>query len=269
MITKEFFVVCVLVFNMSCYTRTNFLEEDDGDVLEYKKTPPITYVKSKYEHTWEGIDYLWYPAQNPKKLWILCNGATVDRYTMWSWFWDSNEVWEDTSYLFLKDDDIRWYLGTKDRPLTQVYCDLITHIMKESGLSAENVMMIGHSMGGYAALHLGLRLGVKGIVALRAQTNWQINSTYFSIKKLADVWVDIDKLIEDLNYIPLMYLQFGEFQADKDAGEICVDALLKKRSFIIVEKTLNTNHTGYHPTKEYLTYIVDSLYNRPIDTKDK
>jgi len=219
----------------------------------------MDYVKSKYQIALHGIDCLWYPAKNPKQLWVLCNGATANRYTMWSWFWDADESWDDVSYLFLKDDQIRWYLGTAEQPLTDTYCAIITEVMQKSHLTSNDVFTIGHSMGGYAALHFGLLLGVKGILALRPQIDWFNGIQFFSIKKLADLWVNINDLILTSAQVPSIYLQFGEFGPDKGAGETCINALLEKEAFMMIEKTLNTSHTGYHPTKDYLVSITNCL----------
>lgn len=111
------------------------------DTQECKYDPMhIAYVKSKYEQSFYGIDVLFYPAKNPQRLYILCNGATVGKYTMWSWFWRDDEAWEDTAYLFLKDDAIRWYLGTQEEPLADTYCAIIATVMEWCGLTANQVL---------------------------------------------------------------------------------------------------------------------------------
>jgi hypothetical protein len=222
-------------------------------IIEYTvRSGLIEYVKSTYEHTLFGIDYLFYPASNPKRLYILCNGATVGKYTMWSWFWRDDELWDDTAYLFLKDDAICWYLGTAENPLMQTYSDLIRAIMHYCTLTEKETYIIGHSMGGYAALHFGLHLGLAGVFALRPQIDWQSASTYFSVKKLKNVWIDLDTYVMQSSYIPKIYLQFGEFGPDKEAGNKFLHALITRKAFVIVEKTDNESHTGYHPTKEYI-----------------
>ena len=225
-------------------------------IIEYKCLHSIDYVKEKYEVTIHGIDCLFYPARNPKRLWVLFNGATVNRYTMWSWFWREDEAWEDTAFLFLKDDQIRWYFGTQDKPLTQTYCDITRQVMQQCNLSNNQVFTIGHSMGGYAAIYFGLQLQVKGIFALRPQIDWQNAVQFFSVKKLRDVWVDLDQLIKQSVHLPLFFLQFGEFGPDKDAGLQFVDALLKKNTLFFVQKMDNLLHTGYRPDKKFIEQML-------------
>ena len=48
---------------------------------------------------------MFYPAKKAVRLVIIFNGATKNRYMMFSHFWNNKEVWPDTAYLFLKDDD--------------------------------------------------------------------------------------------------------------------------------------------------------------------
>src|ERR1700722_10921420 len=208
---------------------------DDG-VAELRGDPAlITYVKSSYERTMHGINYLLYPAQNPQQLWILFNGATPGKYTMWSWFWREDEAWDTTAYLFLKDDDIRWYLGSAEEAKTTAYLDIITHVMDELGLEPSQICTIGHSMGGYAALYYGLQLAVGSIYVFRPQVTWDAAVTYYSIKKLHDVWVDIDKLVRAELTLPSIYIQYGEFMPDKLGGKALVDAYIEQQGTIIVE----------------------------------
>lgn len=234
-------------WHQSAFAFIDIKEED------YKYDPvQIAYVKSIYEQSLYGIDFLFYPAKQPQRLYVLCNGATIGKYTMWSWFWRDDEVWEDTAYLFLKDDAIRWYLGTQEEPLTDTYCAIINTVMHWCGLTANQVYTIGHSMGGYAALHFALKLGLAGAFVLRPQIDWQTAAQYFSVKKLQDIWVDLDMLVRTATNIPLLYLQYGEFVPDKQAGLHLLAALIEKKAFVILEKTTNEEHTGYHPSKVYI-----------------
>ncbi len=226
---------------------------DVDEVPECKVGPLIDYVKEKYEVNIHGIDCLFYPAKHPKRLWILFAGATINRYTMWSWFWRKNEDWDETACLFLKDDQIRWYFGTEEKPLTQTYCDIINHFITKCNLSTEDVYAIGHSMGGYAAIRFALLLRLQGVFALRPQINWEYGYTYFfSIKKLKTMWVNLDELLLQSDHVPFVYLHFGDFGPDKDAGKKFVNALMQKHAFAIIEKTENPSHMGYHLTKAFI-----------------
>jgi len=231
----------------------NFLVQAADPVVEHRTTAEhIAYVKSIYEDTMHGIDYLFYPARSPKQLWVLFNGATPGKYTMWSWFWRDDENWDEVAYLFLKDDDIRWYLGSVDEPKTQLYLDIITTVMRDLGLEPSQLCTIGHSMGGYAALYYGLLLGAGSIYVFRPQVTWEAAVTYYSVKKLRDIWVDIDTLVRAQPVIPHLYLQYGEFMPDKLSGKALIDAYTERHGVMIVERTDHSEHLGYHPTKEQI-----------------
>lgn len=242
---------------------------DIEEIAEFKNDPNlITYVKNKYEQVVHGTAYLVYPAKTPKQLWVLFNGATVGRYTMWSWFWRPAEDWDDVAYLFLKDDDIRWYLGSKSEPKTEVYSGIINTVMQSLNLEPQQVCTIGHSMGGYAALYYGLLIGAGCIYVFRPQVTWDAAVTYYSIKKLQNIWVNIDSLILNAPTIPSLYLQYGEFLPDKKAGHALVDAYRERHGTMIVERTAHQEHVGYYPTKEhiqetieYLLYYAQSVVN--------
>ena len=238
--------LCLCLITLRSYGDSDWASELRGNKI------PIAYVKSKYEQTMHGIEYLFYPAKDPQQLWVLFNGATPGKYTMWSWFWRDDEAWDTIAYLFLKDDDIRWYLGSAERPKTEVYSDIIMAAMASLGLDSSQVCMVGHSMGGYAALYYGLLLSAGSVYVFRPQVTWEAAVTYYSIKKLRDVWVDIDTLVQSVPLVPILYLQYGEFLPDKLSGQALVNAYLERRSVIMTEHTMHTDHIGYHPTKEQL-----------------
>jgi predicted esterase len=227
---------------------------------EYKyNTHLIDYVKERYEHTLHDVSYLVYPAQKPTQLWVLFNGATASKYTMWSWFWRPDEDWDDVAYLFLKDDDIRWYLGSTKEPKTEVYMDIICSVMRSLQLQPEQVCMIGHSMGGYAALYYGLLLSVGCVYVFRPQVTWEAAVTYYSIKKLHEVWKDIDQLVSQVERIPPLYIQYGEFEPDKRAGHALIDVYKERYGIMIVEHTEHQEHIGYHPTQQEIEKTIEYL----------
>lgn len=248
-------VVCVIF--VMCGVFSAFASDP---VVENRSTAElIAYVKSNYEHVMHGVEYLLYPAQHPKQLWVLFNGATPGKYTMWSWFWRDDEEWNETAYLFLKDDDIRWYLGSSDAPKTHVYLDIITTVMQSLGLEPSQVCTIGHSMGGYAALYYGLLLGAGCVYTFRPQVTWDAAETYYSVKKLRDVWIDIDTLVREQSKVPPLYLQYGEFLPDKLSGKALIDAYAEHHGVMIVERTDHLEHLGYHPTKEQIEQTISFL----------
>jgi len=235
-------LLCSYIFSSTCLAH----------IHESKKNYSIEYIKKKYETSVYGIDCLFYPAKTPKKLYILFTGAVSNIYTMYSWFWKENEDWKNTAYLFLKDDDVRAYLGTEKNPKLSIYQAVIEHFIQYCDIPHKSVYTLGHSMGGFAAIYFTLKLGLGGALTLRPQINWKIASHFFSSKKLGNLWVDLDKMIHQTNHYPIIYIQFGEYPADKDAALTLLEELKHVPSFTIIEKSMNPNHSGYYPTKAFI-----------------
>jgi|GEM_PF-4090989 len=254
-IVEWFILVCVGLFCTRSCADAEFIREIRGDPAL------ITYVKSKYEHTKHGLSYLLYPAKTPKQLWVLFNGATVGKYTMWSWFWRDDQAWDDIAYLFLKDDDIRWYLGSVEEPKTPLYYDIIMTVLQQLRLEQSQLCMIGHSMGGYAALYYGLLLGAGCVYVFRPQVTWDAAALYYSVKKLEDVWTDIDVLARSVENLPALYLQYGEFLSDKLSGKALVDVYAERQGLLLLERTAHEEHVGFHPTKEQIEGTIAFMMN--------
>lgn len=246
---------CLIIVSSVCCATVDEIPELRADASL------ITYVKSTYEHTHAGLSYLLYPARQPKQLWVLFNGATAGKYTMWSWFWRDDEQWDDSAYLFLKDDDIRWYLGSAEEPKTPVYQELIMAVLQQLGLAPAQLCMIGHSMGGYAALYYGLLLGAGSVYVFRPQVTWDAAALYYSVKKLEDIWVDIDVLAHSVATLPALYLQYGEFVPDKLGGKALVDTYAERQGLLLLERTAHPEHVGFHPTKEQIETTIAFMTN--------
>ncbi len=248
----------ILMGAISVYALDNTHETNNTDETR-ARSELIEYVKNKYEQSLHGIEYLLYPAQNPRRLFILFNGATVGKYTMWSWFWRADESWDDTAYLFLKDDDIRWYLGSEDNSKVGAYRDIINHVIQSLGLTNSQVCTIGHSMGGYAALYYGLQLHVGCIYVFRPQVTWQAAALHYSVKKLRNIWIDLDLLVRRHETVPRLYMQYGEFLPDTIAAHAFIDAYTEKQGIMIIEHTNHPEHLGYYPTQKQIESTVQFL----------
>ncbi len=204
-----------------------------------KKLPPetITYIKSKYEHTLFTKEHLFYPAKKAKKLIILFNGANKNRYMMFSWFWNDKEMWRDTAYLFLKDDDYCWYLGNNEKDFVQDYSNIINHYIKVCKLTPDQVFTVGSSMGAYASIFYATMLGLKGVIALNPQVNKMANeATRYSIKNAGRRWQDLDKMLALHTKVPNISLIFAYDPRDEAAGYALIDELKKKSPMLLIRR---------------------------------
>lgn len=109
----------------------------------------VDYIIKKYECIKFGKPHLFYPAKNPKRLLIVFAGAGAKgQYNLFSWYWRDDENWADVAYLFLRDDDVCWYIGNNEQDFIPDYSNLIRHYINTCKLDNSNVYTIGSSMGG-------------------------------------------------------------------------------------------------------------------------
>jgi hypothetical protein len=202
----------------------------------------INYIKSKYEHKMFGKECLFYPAQKAKRLLILFNGATKNRYMMLTWFWRDNEKWEDTAYLFLKDDDFCWYIGNDEKSTIPDYTNIINHFIAECKIKNDQVFTIGGSMGGYGAVLYATMLELKGAIVVNPQVDKASNDVRFLIGNTQSRWQDLDKVIASYQTIPMISLIFANRPDDQAASYTLIEELKKKTTLLIIRRFLSKQH---------------------------
>lgn len=222
----------------------------------------VEYVLQKYEKEYKGLKYLFYPSSSPKKIRVIF-AARRHPYSMWSWFWDPAEQWQDTAYLFFTDPTTTWYLG-RNFNLMATYQDIIHKHVAESGLTYKDTCMIGSSMGGYGALLYGLVLNVKTIIAIMPQLNYDIGQPTYDYSGLSkNEFIDIDELILKTDDLPLIYIQESQSWPDNKQLALLMQKIhLRPKYCVIVNKTSNLGHGPFLLTKGYLEKILhffDSL----------
>jgi len=205
----------------------------------------IQYVLNKYQHKICNRDCLFYPAKNPKRLLISFNGVAKNKYMMWSWFWKEDENWDDTAYLFLKDDDTCWYLGNNQQSFVQDYSTIINHFIAQCKISNENVFTIGGSMGGYAAIFYATTLGLKGAIAINPQVDrksWKLKVRGFD--DIGRQWRDLQQVVGSSQKIPFISLIYSYHIRDKSAGNILLETLKEKGALTLLRRHNSREHTG-------------------------
>ncbi len=221
-----------------------------GSVFQEK----IAYVKSKYEHLMRGKQYLFFPAEKPTYLYIIFTSAVQNKYEMWSWFWNDVEVWSDTAYLFLKDDDMCWYLGNDKCSFVEDYAQIIKDHITLTKVAQNNVFTIGGSMGGYAAIFYATVLGLGGAVAYNPQINKSSNSKRirFAIENTGDKWVNLDDLLASYEKIPTISLLYGAYSKDFAAACDLLQVLKDKKTLVVFRHVDLKGHKGLKITKKYI-----------------
>lgn len=222
----------------------------------------ILDVLDNFEVELFGKKHLFFAASSPKKLVVVFNGATRNRYSMWSYFYNEKHNWNDTSYLFLKEGDdpdyFWWYL--KDE---EAYGNIIEHYISSQGLNPKDVVTMGSSMGGYASMYFGLKLKVQGCIGFRPQIDYLSASQFFTIGRLKDLWVDLDCLIDQCSedQLPMMYLNYSDFAHDKLAAYHWIDSLKKKKTLSIIHPVSGPDHVSWNPDKEFVQNVIDFMYS--------
>ena len=122
---------------MSDNLSVNTLKEWDRD-----------YVREKYKVAMLGVEGVYFPCINAKRLMVFFSSMGKDRFDRYSWYWEKNEKWEDTAYLFIKDDTFHYFLGTDDKPMKDSVRKVIAHYQELSNTTNEMTYTVGGSMGG-------------------------------------------------------------------------------------------------------------------------
>lgn len=206
----------------------------------------IDYIKSVYEKTVDGKPYLFFPATQPQRLVVIFNGATKGIYRFWRWFWQEDEAWQSTAYLFLRDDEFGWYLGIGKESFVASYKKIITQTMNELGLTAQQVVTFGGSMGGYGALYYAITMKLKGAVLFNPQIDYesaQLNDG-FDVNVTGFHWRDLDQLAEKAAYLPCISLTYGLDKRDVSAAQKLIEVLKKRKATCMIHSTRLPGHAG-------------------------
>jgi hypothetical protein len=211
----------------------------------------IKIVKDKYERKIEGIDCIYYPAKNPKKL-IIYFSYFGDKYMMWKWFWRDTEDWEDTSYLFLKDDLGTWYCGTYAIPLVDNYLNLIRHFIRDTGVAKEHIFTVGVSMGGYAAILYATLLELRGAIADNPQFDRETWQQHTKMIDPAVNWQDIQEILNQSKKVPIISLNFSAYILDYLNAYNYIETLKTKKTVLLVRNNFRTIHDASSMTKSFV-----------------
>lgn len=222
------------------------------------------YVLKNYEVQRCGIDFLLYPCKSPHKVIVFFTGySTRKTYNRYSWFWDEKERWQNqVLYIFVRDPENLWYSGTE---YYQKLKKLFLSIAQEYNLKFEHFIFIGGSMGGYGALRYGLSLNVGQIIAIHPQLTLEAtkfhhdNTWYETIKDLGDKFVPITELVT--GKLPMIYLEFGNYKADKLAAQELIKAYDAKEGLLVVSKHAREDHVTEQPDFERLHSIMNFFNN--------
>lgn len=180
-----------------------------------------------------------------------------DKFDRYSWFWNDEEDWGDSAFLFIKDDDYHYYLGTDEKPLVPTFRKIIEQHLDISGLDSKSAYSVGGSMGGYAAIFYASLMGFGGAITVNPQIaykcarqhsydNWERR-----IRETGFQFYDLDDYIKK-RPVPNIYIEYGMYPADEMAAEMLIQAVYSVNGRIIINK------------KNWATHTVDGLHKNTI-----
>lgn len=259
-------------------THENFPLNVDVVKLVYKEIFNImpfskSYVLQNYEQQKEGIDYLLYPAKNAKKLVIFFSGLSGRKtYNRYSWYWDEKEAWEgDTVYLFLNDLTESWYVGNDNSPLKDKYILIIQSILNEFNIDRQNTYTVGGSMGGYASILFAVDMGLKGAISVHPQVTYsaarkhRVNDWETKIRSCGSQFYDLTEFLFKREHVPFVYLEYGDYEADRDGCERLIESLQKRQAFVVFRKTANAEHVTNNPSKMTVESVLSLFESHGFD----
>ncbi len=213
---------------------------------EKNARPSIEYVKSLYEHELYGKKFLLFPAASPQRLLISFSwGSLQRRYCMWSWFWQDHEPWQHTTYLFLYDEDVSWYLGHGDKNHVDDFSAIIRHCLQISNLSPDHAFTVGVSMGGYAAIYYATLLGLQGAIAINPQVNYASLGDWVKPSVMTGAgshWQDLQEFIARFDRLPCISLNISSNKGDVAAAKVLLDVLRRKNCTYTFRKRALKKH---------------------------
>lgn len=223
------------------------------------------YVLKHYQRQHRDKYYLVYPASNVQRLCILFSGY-IDRvtYNRYSWYFDESEQWNgETAYLFLNDPGLHWYVGAEGSEDTRIYSEIIERVLAENGLEASRAFAVGASMGGYASLYYGLRLGLGGCIAVHPQLSYkgarryELGNWERQIRACGGNFYDVDDLIAKAQAVPPIYLECGDHPADIFGLDRVLAALSQRNATFLVHRPKTAEHNTKSPSKDRIETLLN------------
>ncbi|MDM1021731.1 YqiA/YcfP family alpha/beta fold hydrolase [Acinetobacter sp. VNK23] len=228
------------------------------------------YVREKYGISMLGIDGIFFPAKKAKRLLVFFSSMGKDRYDRYSWFWDEDENWEETSYLFLKDDSFHYFLGTDEKKMRDSVKKVINYYQNLMNIEPYYTYMLGVSMGGYAAIYFAFYTKARAAIVANPQVTFkaaqmhQYQNWERHIREMGTQWVDLDVLAVRSEYKPAIYLEYGSYPADKKGAEYLIKALIESNCLLILRKEEWSGHTVNSLFKNTIEATILFFENEPL-----
>lgn len=237
------------------------------------------YVRNKYGFNNFSFDGIFYPSKNPQRLLVFFSSMGKDRYDRYSWFWDPTEKWDNgDSFLFIKDDSFHYFLGTDEYPKRDSIKKLIQYYQNiniDKPIPNEKTFCIGGSMGGYAAIFFACYCSLKAAIVSNPQITYEATKMhkYFNwenrIREIGNQFYDLNIWMQKFEHTPYIYMEYGNYPADKEGCEKLVKTLLSRKSMFIIKRQDWMTHTVNSLTKNEILNAVNFFDNDPSNNNNQ
>ena len=227
-------------------------------------------IFKKFERNVSGLSCLFFPAQRPEQLVVSFAAMGKPTYSMWSWFYQKSEYWDDTAYLFINDPSNLFYLGSEEKPQIERYTEIIHYFCDLCGLSCNDVIAVGSSMGGYAALFYALSLGFKGVIVANPIIWFDGERHEDRLDVVWSLWKDIDHMLLEAKTVPHMYLQYCNVERDVIGAHRLMEVYKDKEGMLITKRDLsNDSHENYPLDRRVVPAVIELFKRDTWDQEDR
>lgn len=208
---------------------------------------------------------------NPNIAIINLSSMNPGKFERWRWFHENPLVDRRALYIFLKDDNQHYYIGTEENPTFDRYTKIISVLLNQYGVTADRAISIGSSMGGYGSLLFAFRLGFAASICVNPQVDLRSAELHDlrlwarKIKETGSLWEDLDTVVARSAFDPVVYLRTSEYVADVSAAKR-LDAALRERSSIVIRKYDRVHkHGWFGPSSNSINSVISSLLSLAVD----
>jgi hypothetical protein len=205
------------------------------------------------EKSLSGVSYVFRPSKIVSRKLVVCFGAMgKGGYSRVSWYLQEKGDSRD-NYLFLRDPTESYYCGTAGAELFETYRAIIEEAIEQSGVSRRNVITVGNSMGGTAAIMFSALLGLGCAMA----TNPQIDFASAAMSKwgwlsrmrsAAPPFMEINKLLSSSKHLPVIHAYVTSEAPDVAAVKVLTNCMEEVGGTLMVHKQDDQEHKTSAPS---------------------
>lgn len=186
------------------------------------------------------------PATVARSLVVSFTGMDHGKFNRWTWYQEWHKQESPHAYCCVKDDRHHFFLNTaEDKNYQQRLINYIKELQHQTG--ARDIITVGASMGGYAAIVYGSWLSAKLTVVsnpLNDLTSACFHNRELWRRKITEVgayWKDASTVIQQ-NGLQRLELLHGRYPADVSAAVNIISAANKRQIPVAVTEFPTLEH---------------------------